>query len=387
MTERVRVLRIIDRLNVGGPALQASVLMAGLDPERFDQRLVTGSVSADEGDFVGIRAPDLSVTVVPGLGRAPHVRDDLRAFVTIVRIMREFRPHIVHTHKAKAGVLGRLAARLTRAPATVHTFHGHLLHGYFSPAVTRVIVFVERVLARRTTRLVAVGHQVRDDLIAAGIGRPEQFEVVAPGVDLPPAPAPELARARLGLNGASHVVTYIGRLVPVKRPDRFVRVAARLGSRYPDAVFPVIGNGELLDTIQAEARALGAHCVFLGWRRDVETIYAASDAVVVTSDNEGMPVSLIEAARVGTPAVTTRVGSAAEVIDDGITGFVTEPTVDALADATATLLDDVGLRRRFGEAARARAEREFSGPRLVADTTRIYEELVRNERLPCARGS
>jgi glycosyltransferase involved in cell wall biosynthesis len=387
MTERVRVLRIIDRLNVGGPALQASVLMAGLDPERFDQRLVIGSVTSDEGDFVRIRAPDLPVTEVPGLGRAPRALDDVRAFVAIVRIMREFRPHIVHTHKAKAGVLGRIAARIAGVPATVHTFHGHLLRGYFNPASTRAIVVTERLLARHTTRLVAVGRQVRDDLVAAGIGRLEQFDVVAPGVDLPAPPAPDLARERLGLSDASHVVTYLGRLAPVKRPDRFVRVAARLGSRYPDAVFPVVGNGELLDATEAEARALGAHCVFLGWRRDVETVYAASDAVVITSDNEGMPVSLIEAARVGTPAVTTRVGSAPEVVDDGITGFVTEPTVNALVDATAALLDDGELRHRFGEAARVRAEREFSGPRLVADTTRIYEELAGNGTRPCVLGS
>jgi glycosyltransferase involved in cell wall biosynthesis len=388
VTERVRVLRIIDRLNVGGPALQASVLTAGLDPARFEQRLVTGSVMSGEGDFVRIRAPDLPVTVVAGLGRAPRAGDDARAFATIVRAMREFRPHIVHTHKAKAGVLGRLAARVAGVPATVHTYHGHLLRGYFNPVTTHVVVVTERRLARRTTRLVAVGRQVRDDLVAAGIGRPEQFEVVAPGVDLPEAPDRDVARERLGLDGASHVVTFVGRLTPVKRPDRFVRLAARLRSRYPDAVFLVVGDGELLGATQGEARALGAHCCFLGWRRDVETVYAASDAVVITSDNEGMPVSLIEAARVGTPAVTTRVGSAPEVVADGITGFVTDPTVEALAAATAILLDDRALRCRFGAAARVRAAREFSGPRLVADTERIYEELApRARRRACVPGS
>ena len=310
MTERVRVLRVIDRLNVGGPALQASVLMAGLDRTRFDQRLLTGTVAAGEGDFVGIRAPDLPVTVVQGLGRAPRVGDDVRAFTAIVRAMREFRPHIVHTHKAKAGVLGRIAACVTDVPATVHTYHGHLLHGYFNPVTTRAIVAVERRLARRTTRLVAVGHQVRDDLLAAGIGRPEQFEVVAPGVDLPEPPTRDVARAQFGFEGASHVVTYIGRLAPVKRPDRFVRLAAQLAPRYPDAVFAVVGDGALLRATRDEARTLGARCRFFGWRPDVEAIYAASDAVVVTSDNEGMPVSLIEAARAGTAAVATRVGSA-----------------------------------------------------------------------------
>ena len=145
--ERVRVLRIIDRLNVGGPALQATVLSEGLDPERFDHRILSGSVDPHEGDYVELRAPDLPVERIEGLGRAVNPLDDARALASLVQVIRSFRPHIVHTHKAKAGVLGRLAAWGNRVPATVHTFHGHLLHGYFSPSKTRVVVEVERLLA------------------------------------------------------------------------------------------------------------------------------------------------------------------------------------------------------------------------------------------------
>ena len=168
---RLRVLRIIDRLNVGGPALQATVLSEGLDPARFDHRLLAGEISPDEGDYVTLRAPDLPVERIAGLGRSPHFGNDAQALWHISEVIRGFRPHIVHTHKAKAGVLGRVAAWTHRVPATVHHYHGHLLTGYFSPSKTKLVAGVERAMARPTTALVAVGAQVRDELLAAGIGR------------------------------------------------------------------------------------------------------------------------------------------------------------------------------------------------------------------------
>jgi hypothetical protein len=176
---RLRVLRVIARMNVGGPALQVTALVEGMDRSHFDHRLLTGSVGPGEADYVELRAPTLPLTRVPGLGRAPKPLDDLRALQRLRQEMRSFRPHIVHTHTAKAGVLGRIAASSTGVPAVVHTFHGHLLHSYFSPTVTRGVVHTERILARGTTRLVAVGSKVRDDLLAAGIGRADQHSVAA----------------------------------------------------------------------------------------------------------------------------------------------------------------------------------------------------------------
>ncbi len=186
---RIRVLRVIARMNVGGPALQVTALADGLDPERFEQRLLVGNVGEGEADYLDLRAPHVEATRVRGLGRSPDPTGDARALAALVREMREFRPHIVHTHTAKAGVLGRSAAVLARVPIRVHTFHGHLLHGYFSPRVTSAVTAVERAFADMTTRLVAVGRQVRDELLAAGIGRPDQYVVVPPGVALPVASA------------------------------------------------------------------------------------------------------------------------------------------------------------------------------------------------------
>jgi glycosyltransferase involved in cell wall biosynthesis len=374
---RVRILRVIARMNVGGPALQVTGLTERLDPERFDHRVLVGFVGDDEEDYLDLRAPHLAVTRVPGLGRSPRIDGDVRAFTTLVREMRAFRPDIVHTHTAKAGVLGRLAAEVARVPARVHTFHGHLLHGYFSPTVTRGVVAVERALAHRTTRLVAVGAQVRDDLLGARIGRASQYVVVPPGIALPPAPERAAARVALDLPTDAPVVVFVARLTAVKRPDRFIAMARLVSADHPDARFVVAGEGTLLADMQRDALPLGDRVRFLGWRSDVEVLYAAADVVVLTSDNEGMPVSLIEAASVGRPAVTTDVGSASEVVLDGETGFVTDDAPDSIAAAVGRLLDDAELRDRMGAAAGLHAQQRFGQQRLVDDTASLYEAIVR----------
>jgi glycosyltransferase involved in cell wall biosynthesis len=237
-------MRVIARMNVGGPALQVTGLVEELDAQRFDHRLWTGSVGPGEADYISLRAPGLPHIVVRGLGRSPQALDDVRALRELHSAVRAFRPHVVHTHTAKAGVLGRAAARAAGVPAVVHTFHGHLLHGYFSPAVTAGVVQVERTLARVSTRLVAVGAQVRDDLLAAGIGKPQQYVVVPPGIALPTPPQRELARSELGLPPDVPVVVLVARLTGIKQPRRFLEVAGRLADRHPTAIFAVVGEGD-----------------------------------------------------------------------------------------------------------------------------------------------
>ena len=372
----IRVVRVIARMNVGGPALQVTALADGLPADRFEQHLLVGSVDDDEADYLDLRAPHVSAERVTGLGRSPNPLSDLRALGHIRRVLRDVRPHIVHTHTAKAGVLGRTAAALAGVKTRVHTFHGHLLHGYFSPSVTKAVVAVERAYATKTTKLVAVGAQVREDLLAAGVGRPEQYVVVPPGVELPTPPPRADARAQLGLPPDAPIVSLVARLTQVKRPDRFAEVARTVVARRRDAVMVVAGEGELLDDLRGRVADLGDHVRFLGWRSDVETIYAASDVVVLTSDNEGMPVSLIEAASVGCPAVTTDVGSAREVVIDGKTGFVTPSDADSLASAVVRLLDEPTLREQMARAAADHARVKFSRTRLVDDIAALYDELA-----------
>ncbi|UUN26028.1 glycosyltransferase [Streptomyces sp. FIT100] len=372
---RLRVMRVITRMNIGGPAVQVSALLRGLSPEQFDHRLFAGYVGPDEADHLEERAPDLPVHRVNGLGRAVRPGDDARCLAELVAVMRRFRPHIVHTHTAKAGALGRTAAVLARVPSRVHTFHGHLLHGYFSPAKTRAVIRAERGLASLTDRLVAVGGRVRDDLVAAGIGKPGQYTVVPPGTRLAPAAHPAQARSILGIPEGRPVVAYVGRVTAIKRPDRLLAVAREVHRAVPEAHFVVCGAGDLRPDPDIAAE-LGDRLHLLGWRADVETVYAASDLVLLTSDNEGMPVSLIEAGLAGLPAVATEVGSVAEVVQDGATGLLAAPRTADLARHTVTLLRDPALRREMGARARAYTTSRFGEERLVADTQALYTSIA-----------
>ena len=380
-TRPIRILRIIARMNVGGPAWQVSVLTRGLNRDRFESRLIAGDVGEGEADFIELRDPCLPVVKIPALGRSLRIGDDLRAFVAIRRAIRDYRPDIVHTHTAKAGVLGRLAAATCRVPVRVHTFHGHVLHGYFKRWVTRLVRIVEGLLARRTTALVAVGERVRDELLGAGIGRSDQYVVIPPGVALEAFPDRVSARTALGLPVDQPVVLFVGRLTAVKRPDRLIEAMALVLDTRPDAVLAIAGEGELLEETRSRAEPLGESVRFLGWQRDIAGLYAAADCMVLTSDNEGMPVTLIEAAMAGVPSVTTDVGSAREVVLDGVTGLVVAPDAAAVADGLVRLLDN-DLRHRMGAAARARAEAEFDTRRLITDHESLYERLVAANRQP-----
>ena len=380
-TRPIRILRIIARMNVGGPAWQVSVLTRGLDEHRFESRLVVGDVGEGEADFIALRDPDLPALKIPALGRSVRFGDDLRAFVAIRRAIRDYRPDIVHTHTAKAGVLGRLAAATCRVPVRVHTFHGHVLHGYFNRWVTRLVRIVEGLLARRTTALVAVGERVRDELLGAGIGRSDQYVVIPPGVALEARPDRVSARNGLGLPLNRPLVLFVGRLTAVKRPDRLIEAMALVLDTRPDAVLAIAGERELLEETRSRAEPLGESVRFLGWQRDIAGLYAAADCMVLTSDNEGMPVTLIEAAMAGVPSVTTDVGSAREVVLDGVTGLVVAPDAAAVADGLVRLLDN-DLRHRMGAAARARAEAEFDTRRLITDHESLYERLVAANRQP-----
>jgi glycosyltransferase involved in cell wall biosynthesis len=369
---RVRVVRIIARTNVGGPSLQVTALMRGLDRRRFEQHLLRGTVDEGEADYLALRAPDVESIEVPGLGRSVRPLDDARAFIFLVRYLRRTRPQIVHTHTAKAGALGRLAAIVARVPIRVHTFHGHVLHGYFSARATRAVVLVERTLGRFTTHTVVVGQQVLDDLVAARIVRRDRSSVVAPGVRDPDAPPRDEARRRLGLPVDGSVVAFVGRLTAIKRGDRFVELARALADR-PATTFVVVGDGPDRAAMEAAAGDLD-NMVFVGWASAMSDVYAAVDVIALTSDNEGMPVALIEAAMQGVPAVATDVGSVSQVVRDRASGRVVAP--EQVPEAVRTMLDDHAQRAAMGAAARAHALAQFGEQRLVNDYAAIYESLI-----------
>jgi glycosyltransferase involved in cell wall biosynthesis len=366
-------------MNVGGPAWEVTVLARGLNEDRFEVSLLAGEVDEGEADFIELRDPDLPVTKISSLGRSVRFGDDFRAFLAVRRTIRKFRPDIVHTHTAKAGVVGRLAAISCGVPIRVHTFHGHLLHGYFGPVVSRALIIVERLLAHGTTALIAVGEQVRDDLVAVGIGDHGKFTVIPPGVAPAADHSREFARQLLEIPTEVPVVVFVGRLTSIKRPDRLLDAMSLLLEQLPDALLVVAGDGDLMEETRSRAANMGSSIRLLGWQREVGLLYAAADCVVITSDNEGMPVTLIEAAMAGVPGVTTNVGSADEVVLDGKTGRVVDCSAQSVAGGLLEMLNSAD-RQELGAAAKVRAEHEFSLERLVAHHEDLYERLVTESR-------
>lgn len=382
---RVRLLRVIARLNIGGPALQATLLTEKLDPSRYDSLLVTGREDRAEGNYLALHGKTLDGwTVLPALRREIRATRDLAALGRLVALMRTFRPDIVHTHTAKAGMLGRVAARLCGVPVVVHTYHGHVLQGYFSPARTRLFMAIERWLAGHTSRLLAVSERVKQDLLALGIGRAERFDVLPLGLDLDGFLDAETRRGEfrreLGYTEREILVGIVARLVPIKAHEMFLRAAAAITRRVPASRFVVVGDGERRADLEALARqlALGDRVRFVGWRGDLQRVYADLDVVVLTSRNEGSPVSLIEAMAAARPVVATRVGGVPDLVKDGQQGLlVPAGDVDALARAIEDVVSSPDRGRAMGEAGRKRVYPAFTAERLIADLDRLYTELLR----------
>jgi glycosyltransferase involved in cell wall biosynthesis len=382
--ERIRIARVIARLNIGGPAQHVIHLSSRLSRRRFESVLLTGHERREEGDMRDLAAAAGVVPIdVPGLGRELSPANDLQSLLFVWRFFRRFRPHVVHTHTAKAGTIGRIAAWLARVPVVVHTYHGHVFHGYFRPTATRVFLGIERGLARVTDQLLTVSLSVRDEVLRCGIGTPHRVAVLPLGLDLERFIHAEALRgqlrAELGLGADVPLVGIVARLVPIKRHQDFIAAAGHLVGRRPDVRFLVVGDGERRGELEALARRSGLadRIGFLGWRRDLDRVYADLDVVVLTSANEGSPVSLIEAMAAGRAAVATRVGGVPDLIEHGVNGLLVPPaTPAATAAATAALLDDADRRRAMGEAGRKRVYATFAVQRLVDDVEALYTDLL-----------
>lgn len=374
---RIKVMRIIARMNVGGPAVQVSGLMRGLSSDEFDHRLYTGFCAEDEADYIEEQAPDVQAIKLDGLGRKVSPRADFFILFNLIREIWKIKPDIIHTHTAKAGVLGRLASILSFYPSKrVHTFHGHLLSGYFSPVITRIVVGIEKLLAWETHILVSVGAKVRDELLARKIGTFNKYRIFPPGLTLKEVPSREAALKSLGLDPAFVYSTYIGRVTQIKRPDRFLEMARLVSEKDKSAKFLFAGGGDLLEVSKRVASDKNLPVVFLGWRSDIENIIAASDVVVLTSDNEGTPISLIQAGLAGKPTISTDVGSVKEIVLNEKTGFVTNLDPESLAQSLLKLIGDQDLRKSFGKAAEIHTKSNYGVERLVKDHAELYRELV-----------
>lgn len=375
--ERVRVLRVIARMNVGGPAHNVSILSGRLDERGYETLLVSGVVGPGEASADHLAAErGATLRALPTL--SPEIRPlaDLRALVSLIRIIRRFRPAIVHTHTAKAGFLGRTAAVLAMRPRPriVHTYHGHVLTGYFGPAKTALYRGLERLCARFSDRLIGVSPQVVEELVALRVAAREKFTVVPLGLELEPLAALPEPQER----GEEVVASITGRMVPIKRLDVALEAVAAARREGAALRLLVVGDGKLRSELEQQARALGiAEAVtFSGFREDMPAVVGESDLALLTSANEGTPVALIEAAAGARPAVATDVGGVAAVVTPE-TGRLCPPgDVDALAAALRELAVDRELRLRLGRAARERVLARFGADRLVDDVDALYRELL-----------
>jgi glycosyltransferase involved in cell wall biosynthesis len=382
----VRVLRVIARMNVGGPAHHVTILSGRMDRRRFETLLVAGKVGAGEASADDLAA-ERRVHLLSLEQLGPEIRplSDLRALLSLLRIIWRFDPDVVHTHTAKAGLLARLAAVLTpgRRPLIFHTYHGHVLEGYFGRALSSAYRLLESAAARVTDALVTVSDATAADLARLGVAGRERFRVIPLGLDLDaflalaeqPARDDPLRRSA-GFGPQDIVVTIAGRLVPIKRVDVALRAVARAREAGAPVRLLVVGDGELRSELEALAETLGIadHVHFAGFIRDMPAVVAATDIALLTSANEGTPVALIEAAAGARPAVATDVGGVTAVVAP-LAGRLGASGDDAeIGTALAELASDAQLRRDMGLAGRRWVSERFGAQRLVRDVERLYEE-------------
>jgi len=400
LTEKpVRILRILTRLNIGGPSVHAALLATRLDPERFETDLVVGRPEPSEGDLTqDLVRKGARVIQIDSLRRPLHPWRDAVTFVRLLRFMGARRPRILHTHMAKAGALGRAAGlvynhvgpgrRAACRLKRIHTFHGHVLQGYFSPRTSRLFAAIERWLAKHTDLLIAVSPAIRDELLSLKIGTPEKIRVIPLGLDL--GPLAELPSA----DGKNPVCFgMVGRLVDIKNPGMFLDGFSRMDPVSRARVRGVVvGDGPLRPSLEADIRRRGLEKVveLTGWKMDLLNQYRSMDALCLTSWNEGTPVAVIEAMAAGRPVVATDVGGVRDLLSDGDGLEIPEGGVHqasrglmvrsgdgaGLAKAIEMLTLDSGLRRRLGEAGRSHVLSRYTAERLVADLTKLYSDLT-----------
>ncbi|MFQ5848665.1 MAG: glycosyltransferase family 4 protein [Candidatus Methylomirabilales bacterium] len=379
----MRILHLITRLDRGGSATNTLLTVAGL-PSPFVQSLIYGR-TADFPQLGRRLQGQVEMGELPELVRRPSPVKDLVALLKIYRLLRRERFDLVHTHTSKAGILGRIAARMAGVPHIVHTPHGQAFNGYAGRTLTALFVFLERWAATFTDRIIGLTDQEIRDNLERGIGEPGQFVNIPSGIDLSPFAGREReaanVKASLGLSPSARLIGSVGRLDPVKGHTYLLDAFASLAPRFPDLHLALVGDGELFAELQSRTQHAGLtdRVLFLGWREDVPALLQAFDLFAFPSLSEGMGRALVEAMAAGLPIVATRVCSVPEVLAEGEAGYLVDPASPlALADGIEKLLHDPDLRSRLATQARAHA-RKYSVEAMLHKIEAVYQNVLGNE--------
>lgn len=412
--DKIKILRVFSRLNIGGPAIHTILLTAGLNDNRFESILVKGSEEPYEGNMLYLaKEKGVEPIVIPEMRRSVSWLGDVKAFFKIYSLIKEKRPHIVHTHTAMAGVLGRMAGFLYNMSIAfisnnsadkvkiVHTFHGHVLHGYFSPLKSKLLVLIERFLATFTDKIITVSEKQREEILRFGIGNGNKVVAIPLGLELERFLNNGLKgdlRKELNIPLETKLVGIVARLEPIKSHKMFIDAAAELKVRSErlKVKFLIVGDGILRKDLEdyVKSKNLKRDIIFLGFRKDLERIYADLDIVTLTSLNEGSPVALIEAMASGKAIVATDVGGLRDLfsksLETGIgrktnglgyydQGILVKPG-DAVSFATALreLLGNDELRKRMGEMGREVVYPKYDISQLTKDMKGLYREMLNN---------
>ncbi|MDO9528060.1 MAG: glycosyltransferase family 4 protein [Syntrophales bacterium] len=389
---KIKAIHIITRLDKGGSAENTLLTLMGLDREIYDVALVRGlstesNMAEDESRAVeesvrDVEGEGVRVVTIPSLVRRIQPLYDLKAFFTLIKILRQERPDIVHTHTSKAGIMGRWAAFFSQVPIITHTPHGHVFWGYFGRLKTGIFILLEKISALITDRLVMLTEQEKNDHLHFHIAPEDKFTVVHSGINLDKfskiSVEPGVMKRRLGIPEGNLVVGTTGRLTHVKGHRYLIEAAGKIVSFRPDTTFVFLGDGELLDEFKNMAAKFGieANVKFLGWRSDVTEVMSTFDIFALPSLNEGMGRVLVEAMALGKPIVASDIGGIPDLVVDGENGYlIPVGDVDALAAMIRRLLDDPGKREEMGNAGQRYAV-NFSAEEMMKKIDRLYRELA-----------
>lgn len=374
----VKIVTVVSRMNVGGVASLLIGYMENLDKNKFEHVLITGNCEDNETDLLKQTNFEGKVIYLQNLKRSVGVFKDLITFIEMRKILKSLSPDIVHTHTAKAGLIGRLSAlSLRNKPLIIHTYHGHLLYGYFSALISFLIVTIERVLAWGTNLLIADSMQVKIDLLNYGVGKEKNWQVVSPGIRKLPNIESDVARNELGISKDANLICWIGRFTNIKNPMLAAQSFSTLKNKTNKKFTMImVGDGELFTSVQEYISNNKLDIKLVGWKTNVSNFLAASDILLLTSKNEGFGMVIAEAGWYGKPTISTKVGGVTEFISNGETGVLVDSNEDDISDAISLLFEDRSLMNKIGTNAKKQTNNLFTSEIFTKKHEEIYLKIL-----------